>query len=91
MTTNQVQTPQFVAAVTEGINPLKAYRRSLGYSLDEFSLTCGLSVVEILSLEQSTSAADPALLVRIETALRLSQGALQQYFKNGVEPGASPQ
>jgi len=88
---SQVQTPQFAAAVSEGINPLKAYRRSLGYSLEEFSLTCGLSVVEILRLEQSTAAADLALVVRIETALRLSQGDLQQYFKDGAESGASPQ
>ncbi|UCI33070.1 helix-turn-helix domain-containing protein [Mesorhizobium sp. B4-1-4] len=54
---------------------LKAMRETRGYSVEELSLTCGLSVDEIEDIE-SGRAADPAKLRRIASALQLPQDAV---------------
>jgi len=54
---------------------LRAMRETRGYSLEELSLTCGLSVEEIEDIENG-KAADPAKLRRIASALRLPQDAV---------------
>lgn len=54
---------------------LRAIRETRGYSLEELSLTCGLSVNEIAEIESGRDA-DPSKLRRIATALRLPENAL---------------
>ena len=54
---------------------LRAMRESRGYSVEELSLTCGLSVGEIEDMENGR-AADPSKLRRIASALRMPQDAL---------------
>ncbi|OBQ61333.1 helix-turn-helix domain-containing protein [Mesorhizobium erdmanii] len=54
---------------------LRAMRETRGYSVEELSLTCGLSVGEIEDIE-SGRAADPSKLRRIASALRMPQEAL---------------
>jgi len=54
---------------------LRAMRETRGYSVEELSLTCGLSVGEIEDIENGR-AADPSKLRRIASALRMPQDAL---------------
>ncbi|ANN59705.1 transcriptional regulator [Mesorhizobium loti NZP2037] len=54
---------------------LRAMRETRGYSVEELSLTCGLSVGEIEDIENGR-AADPSKLRRIASALRLPQDDL---------------
>ncbi|TSE12928.1 helix-turn-helix transcriptional regulator [Mesorhizobium intechi] len=54
---------------------LRGMRETRGYSVEELSLTCGLSVGEIEDIENGR-AADPSKLRRIASALRLPQNAL---------------
>jgi transcriptional regulator with XRE-family HTH domain len=54
---------------------LRTMRETRGYSVEELSLTCGLSVGEIEDIETGR-AADPSKLRRIASALRMPQDAL---------------
>ncbi|SIT52860.1 Transcriptional regulator, XRE family [Mesorhizobium prunaredense] len=54
---------------------LKAIRETRGYSMEELSLTCGLSVDEIADIENGRNA-DLSKLRRIASALRLPENAL---------------
>ncbi|CAN7598832.1 helix-turn-helix domain-containing protein [Mesorhizobium sp. LjRoot246] len=53
---------------------LRAMRETRGYSVEELSLTCGLSVDEIEDIENG-KITDPLKLRRIVSALRLPQEA----------------
>lgn len=52
------------AAVDAGVNIVRAIRDSVGYSIEELALTCGLAISEITDLESGTDA-DPIKLRRI--------------------------
>ena len=54
---------------------LRTMRETRGYSVEELSLTCGLSVGEIEDIENGR-AADPSKLRRIASALRMPEDAL---------------
>jgi transcriptional regulator with XRE-family HTH domain len=49
---------------------LKAIRETVGYSMEELSLTCGLATNELVAIENGMDA-DPAKLQRIASALKL--------------------
>ena len=53
---------------------LRTMRETRGYSVEELSLTCGLSVGEIEDIENGR-AADPSKLRRIASALGLPHDA----------------
>ena len=63
------------AAVAAGTNIVKALRESVGYSVDELALTCGLAIGEISAIEAGENA-DPGRLRRIAIALGLPEQAL---------------
>jgi DNA-binding XRE family transcriptional regulator len=69
----------FSALVAAEIAPehsaIRAIRETRGYSMEELSLTCGLSTNEIADIESGKDA-DPTKLRRIATALRLPENAL---------------
>ena len=69
----------FSALVATEIAPdpsaLRAIRETRGYSMEELSLTCGLSTNEIADIENGKDA-DPSKLRRIASALRLPENAL---------------
>lgn len=67
--------PETVAAVDAGANIVRTIRDSVGYSIEEQALTCGLAVSEIADLE-SDNDADPIKLRRIAAALRLPKNIL---------------
>jgi transcriptional regulator with XRE-family HTH domain len=68
--------PETVAvAAGAGANIVRTIRDSVGYSIEELALTCGLAVSEITDLESGTDA-DPIKLRRIAAALRLPEDAL---------------
>ncbi|MEO5756426.1 MAG: helix-turn-helix transcriptional regulator [Mesorhizobium sp.] len=68
--------PELVASdLVQGHNALRTIRVSRGYSVEELSLTCGLSIDEIEEIESGRSA-DPSKLRRIASALRLPQESL---------------
>ncbi|MFI0848537.1 helix-turn-helix transcriptional regulator [Mesorhizobium sp. IMUNJ 23232] len=68
--------PEVVAAaVMAGTNIVRAIRESVGYSVEELALTCGLANAEILAMEAGTDA-DPGKLRRIAHALGLPEQAL---------------
>ncbi|NGO56113.1 helix-turn-helix domain-containing protein [Allomesorhizobium camelthorni] len=68
--------PETVAvAVGAGANIVRTIRDSVGYSIEELALTCGLAFSEIADLESGIDA-DPIKLRRIATALRLPENAL---------------
>ncbi|WP_454576063.1 helix-turn-helix domain-containing protein [Mesorhizobium sp. PL10] len=54
---------------------LKAIRETKGYSIEELSLTCGLSTSEIADIESGKDI-DPSKLRRIAAALQLPETAL---------------
>jgi transcriptional regulator with XRE-family HTH domain len=54
---------------------LKAIRETKGYSIEELSLTCGLSTSEIADIESGKDT-DPSKLRRIAAALQLPETAL---------------
>ena len=60
---------------TPGQSALKAARETRGYSLEELSLTCGLSIEEIADIESGRDA-DPSKLRRIAVALQMPEDAL---------------
>ncbi|TGQ73160.1 MAG: helix-turn-helix transcriptional regulator [Mesorhizobium sp.] len=61
--------------VGQGHSALRTIRETRGYSVEELSLTCGLSIEEIEDIESGRSA-DPSKLRRIASALRLPQETL---------------
>jgi transcriptional regulator with XRE-family HTH domain len=54
---------------------IKATRESLGYSVDDLAVTCGLANDEIIDIEEGRDA-DPARLKRIAPALQVSVESL---------------
>lgn len=64
-----------VAAVAAGTNLVRALRESVGYSVDELALTCGLVTGEIAAIEAGKDA-DPGKLRRIAHALGLPERVL---------------
>jgi len=60
---------------TPSHSALKAVRETRGYSIEELSLTCGLSTNEIADIEDGRDA-DPAKLRRIAAALQVPEGVL---------------
>ncbi|MBZ9921866.1 MULTISPECIES: helix-turn-helix transcriptional regulator [unclassified Mesorhizobium] len=68
--------PELVASEAgQGHSALRTIRETKGYSVEELSLTTGLSVDEIEDIENGRTA-DPSQLRRIASALRLPQEAL---------------
>ncbi|WP_192182603.1 helix-turn-helix domain-containing protein [Mesorhizobium amorphae] len=65
--------PELIA--TSGYSALKAVRETRGYSVEELSLTCGLSVHEIADIENGKDA-DPSKLRRIALALQVPESVL---------------
>lgn len=63
------------AAVRAGTNIVRAIRESVGYSVEELALTCGLATGEISAIEAGDDT-DPARLRRIASALGLPERAL---------------
>jgi len=57
---------------------VRAIRQSVGYSIDELALTCGLTNSEIAGVEEGLDA-DPARLKRIAAALQVS---LSDFMEN---------
>ncbi|BCG95055.1 helix-turn-helix domain-containing protein [Mesorhizobium sp. 131-2-1] len=60
---------------TPGHSALKAARETRGYSLEELSLTCGLSIQEIADIESGRDT-DSSKLRRIAVALQLPEDAV---------------
>ena len=71
--------PELATLIAAGLNPIRAFREALGYSIDDLSVTCGLAAAEILELEQG-SGVDLAKARRIEAALRLGEGRLVRFL-----------
>lgn len=70
------QLPEPVAAaVAAGTNIVKALRESIGYSVEDLALTCGLTSGEISAIEAGDDG-DAGRLRRIAKALGLPDGAL---------------
>lgn len=63
------------AAIAGGTNIVTALRQSVGYSVDELALTCGLAVGEISAIESGADA-NPGRLRRIAAALGLPEHVL---------------
>jgi len=53
---------------------VKAARETVGYSIEDLALTCGLANEEIIDIEDGADS-DPAKLRRIATALQLPPSA----------------
>ena len=60
---------------TSGYSALRAVRETRGYSIEELSLTCGLSTNEIADIESGRDT-DPSKLRRIAMALQVPEGVL---------------
>ncbi|TPJ57649.1 helix-turn-helix transcriptional regulator [Mesorhizobium sp. B2-6-1] len=75
MSTNHALPQNIVAAVAAGANPVRAMRESLGYSLEDLAVTCGLAIDEIAEIEAGGNT-DPSRLRRIAHALGLPDGAI---------------
>ncbi|WP_442581362.1 helix-turn-helix domain-containing protein [Mesorhizobium sp. ASY16-5R] len=68
--------PDAVAAsVAAGTNIVRALRESMGYSIEDLAVTCGLAIDEISAIEAGEDA-DPARLHRIASSLGLPEYAL---------------
>ncbi len=63
------------AAVAAGTNIVRALRETMGYSVEELALTCGLATSEISAIEAGDDA-DPGKLRRLANALGLRERAL---------------
>lgn len=57
-------------AVSNIGSKIKAIRESVGYSIEDLAVTCGLANSEISGIEEGTDA-DPARLKRIASALKI--------------------
>ncbi|MDW6026344.1 helix-turn-helix transcriptional regulator [Mesorhizobium sp. BAC0120] len=60
-------------------NVITTIRTSMGYTVEELSLTCGLSVGEITEMERDDEVDIPRLR-RILSALRISESDLPTVF-----------
>jgi len=72
---NHALSETLASEIGQDYTTLRAMRESRGYSVEELSLTCGLSVDEIEDIENGR-AADPSKLRRIAAALRMPQDTL---------------
>ena len=64
-----------VHSTASNVSIVKATREVLGYSVEDLALTCGLTVQEIIDLENGT-AHEKAKLRRIAVALKLPEDIL---------------
>ena len=70
--TSHALSEPLVSEIGPDYTTLRTMRETRGYSVEELSLTCGLSVGEIEDIENGR-AADPSKLRRIASALRMPQ------------------
>jgi transcriptional regulator with XRE-family HTH domain len=63
------------AAVEAGMNLVRAIRESVGYSIDDLAVACGLTADEITEIEVGNDA-DPTRLRRIAGALGIPEDAV---------------
>lgn len=64
------------AAIASGANPVMTSRKARGYSIEDLSITCGLTINEITMIENGDNS-DPVKLRRIASALQLEETALR--------------
>ena len=76
--------PPIAMAVEAGTNLIRAIRESVGYSIEDLAVACGLTADEISEMEAGSDA-DPARLRRIASALGLPEDAVFEAW-----PGNSP-
>ena len=65
------------AAVAAGMNLVRAIRESIGYSIEDLAVACGLTADEITEIEVGNDA-DPVRIRRIAAALGMSEDAFFQ-------------
>jgi hypothetical protein len=65
------------AAVAAGLNLVRAIRESIGYSIEDLAVACGLTADEISEIEVGNDA-DPVRIRRIATALGIPEEAIVQ-------------
>lgn len=63
------------AAVEAGMNLVRAIRESVGYSIDDLAVACGLTADEITQIEVGNDA-DPTRIRRIAGALGIPEDAM---------------
>lgn len=68
--------------VSHGVHIVQAVRQSLGYSIDELAVVCGLTTDEITLLENSNQI-EPSKLARITNATGFKQEAIAAIMVNG--------
>ena len=73
------------AAVEAGTNLVRAIRESVGYSVEDLAVACGLTIDEISALEGGSDT-DPMRLRRIASALGLPEEAVSEGM---AAPGGS--
>ncbi len=61
-------------AVAEAGTKVKAARETVGYSIEDLAVTCGLANSEIVDIEEGRDA-DPAKLRRLASALQVPASA----------------
>lgn len=69
--TNDTLAQKVQTAVNEGANVIQALRQSLGYSLDDLAVACGLTSDEIALIEGGASI-DEDKLARIISAVGMA-------------------
>ena len=62
------------AGALPALNAVRAFRETMGYSIEKLSLTCGLAAHELAAIESGRDA-DRAKLRRIASALLLPEDA----------------
>lgn len=68
---NDFDTSKLTAIAISNIgNKIKAIRESVGYSIEDLAVTCGLANSEIVGIEEGTDS-DPARLKRMAAALKV--------------------
>jgi len=65
------------AAVAAGMNLVRAIRESVGYSIDDLAVACGLTADEITEMEIGKDA-DPVRIRRIAGALGIPEDAVSR-------------
>jgi len=70
------------AAVEAGMNLVRAIRESVGYSIEDLAVTCGLTADEITEIEVGNDA-DPTRIRRIASALGVPEDAVLERLVAG--------
>jgi|SRR5688500_6364072 transcriptional regulator with XRE-family HTH domain len=71
------------AAVAAGVSLARAARESIGYSIEDLAVACGLTADEITQVEVGNDA-DPGRIRRIAAALGIPEDAIFQ--ETAAEP-----